>query len=243
MNESTYIIPMETALDKPERLFVEAELSKLLARIRTATSSVVADVSTAEGRATLKSLAYKIARSKTAIDDAGKALVADLKAQSGKIDALRKHARDDLDSLKDEVRAPLTAWEEEQARIEREELERIEAARREREAAQLAELEQLRREKEERDAADQAKAQAEAQAARDEAIRERALAEARAAALAEAAREKAEHERLIADVEYRKRINNEARDGLMKLGIAEETAKAIVVAIATKKIPNLFIKY
>ena len=56
-------------------------------------------------------MAYKVARSKTALDEQGKELVGAIKKQSGEIDAERKRVRDELDALKDEVRKPLTDWE------------------------------------------------------------------------------------------------------------------------------------
>jgi len=67
---------------------------------------------TAKGRQAYASMAHKIARSKTAIDNVGKELVADLKQLPKTIDAERKRWRDTLDSWKDEVRGPLNEWEE-----------------------------------------------------------------------------------------------------------------------------------
>ena len=61
------------------------------------------------------SLAYKVARSKTALDNVGKELVAELKEVPKKIDAERKRMRDLLDSWQAEVRKPLTEWEEAEA--------------------------------------------------------------------------------------------------------------------------------
>jgi hypothetical protein len=87
---------------------VEAIISKLETDVR----SIDTDISTPAGRAAIKSLAHKVARSKTALDDMGKALVADLKKQTGAVDADRRIIRDRLDALKDEVRKPLTDWED-----------------------------------------------------------------------------------------------------------------------------------
>lgn len=66
-------------------------------------------------------MAHKVARSKTYIDNAGKDLVAELKALPKQIDESRRVVRERLDALKDEVRRPLTEWEEEQERIKAEE--------------------------------------------------------------------------------------------------------------------------
>jgi hypothetical protein len=62
-----------------------------------------------------------VARSKTYIDNAGKDLVAELKALPKQIDESRRVVRERLDALKDEVRRPLTEWEAEQERIKAEE--------------------------------------------------------------------------------------------------------------------------
>lgn len=86
---------------------VESIISKLEAEVR----SITTDISTDSGRKSIASLAYKVARSKTALDDMGKELVSDLKAKAGKIDAERRVIRERLDALKDEVRKPLTDWE------------------------------------------------------------------------------------------------------------------------------------
>lgn len=86
---------------------IESIISKLEADVR----AVETDISTPAGRAAVKSLAHKVARSKTALDDMGKALVADLKNQTGAVDADRRIIRDRLDALKDGVRKPLTDWE------------------------------------------------------------------------------------------------------------------------------------
>ena len=78
-----------------------------------------ADVATAKGRKEYAAIAYRVARSKTAIDTMGKELVSELKELPKKIDAERKRARNILDAWRDEVRQPLTNWElAEEARIQ-----------------------------------------------------------------------------------------------------------------------------
>ncbi|STR94742.1 Uncharacterised protein [Hafnia alvei] len=79
------------------------------------------DLSTKKGRDAIASMAHKVARSKTYIDNAGKDLVAELKALPKQIDESRRLVRERLDALKDEVRRPLTEWEAEQERIKAEE--------------------------------------------------------------------------------------------------------------------------
>lgn len=156
--DSTTLIPAE--FGDLQAAFAGPALDDLLGRIRAATVTLVPDASTEKGRKEIASLAYKVSRSKTAIDDAGKTLVADIKARASKIDAARKKARDTLDALRDEVRAPLTEWEAEQARIEREKAEaeaaeraRIEAERQAEERRRREELERRERELAEREEA------------------------------------------------------------------------------------------
>lgn len=90
-------------------------MDAILARIEEQARAQVLDVTTKKGRDAIASLAHKIARSKTALDDAGKALNEDARRQINAVDAERRKVRDRLDALKDEVRAPLTKWEADEA--------------------------------------------------------------------------------------------------------------------------------
>lgn len=93
-------------------------LDPYLALIRAELDGFIPNVTTKKGRAEIASIAAKVAKSKTALDGIGKELVARLKDVPKKIDGERKRMRDTLDAWKDEVRKPLTDWEEaEQARI------------------------------------------------------------------------------------------------------------------------------
>ncbi|HCT7944885.1 TPA: hypothetical protein OT890_003642 [Raoultella ornithinolytica] len=97
------------------------QLDPLIEAIEKEARSLVPDVTTKKGRDAIASMAHKVARSKTYIDNAGKDLVAELKALPKKIDESRRIARERLDALKDEVRRQLTEWEAEQDRIKAEE--------------------------------------------------------------------------------------------------------------------------
>lgn len=92
----------------------------IISKIESEVNSFVNDVNTDKGRKEIKSLAYRVAQSKTYLDGLGKDLVAELKEIPKLIDANRKTVRDRLDALRDKVRQPLTEWETEQDRIKAE---------------------------------------------------------------------------------------------------------------------------
>ena len=95
----------------------EKGLDPILQKIKEEAEAFIPDVSTKKGRDEIASLAYKVSRSKTALDTAGKELVAKLKEQPKLVDAERKRMRDFLDNLKDAVRQPLTEIEEREESI------------------------------------------------------------------------------------------------------------------------------
>jgi colicin import membrane protein len=120
MTESTEIAelpPKESALavySKP------SGLEPWLEKIRAEVTGHVPDLKTKKGRETIASLAFKVRKVKTALDGMGKQLVDDLKDVPKRIDAERKRMRDTLDALADDVRRPLTEWEQaEEDRVQR----------------------------------------------------------------------------------------------------------------------------
>lgn len=112
MTEATEIAelpPKETALEVYSK---PSGLEPWLEKIRAEVSGHVPDLKTKKGRDAIASLAFKVRKVKTALDGMGKQLVDDLKDVPKRIDAERKRMRDTLDALADDVRAPLTAWEQ-----------------------------------------------------------------------------------------------------------------------------------
>lgn len=108
MNEVVSFIPAN-----PVTVLTDAkQYSEFYSRIKAEVSSHVPDVSTAGGRKAISSLAFKVTRTKTAIDDAGKALNEEARARINVVDAQRRKIREELAALADEVRKPLTVWEE-----------------------------------------------------------------------------------------------------------------------------------
>lgn len=115
MNDQTTIEP-ENALMLPEAdrlpaLYQNGEIDEILARIEREALAIVPDLSTAKGRKGVASLAHKVARSKTALDLAGKGLTEEARRQLDAVNAERKKVRDRLDDLKAKVRKPLDEWE------------------------------------------------------------------------------------------------------------------------------------
>lgn len=105
-----------------EAAFINDEfIEGLIKDIREKASSVVGDLNTAKGRRAYISMAANVRSTKTAIDEAGKKLVAEMKKRPALVDASRKKVRDSLDELAVEIRKPVTDWEVEQERIKAEE--------------------------------------------------------------------------------------------------------------------------
>lgn len=107
----TEIAVVSTRVLVPTEVFRPGALAKLLDDLAAEARQVPVDISTEKGRAALKSLVYRVARSKTALDDMGKKLGADARATVDRINVDRKMARDRLDALGEQVRKPLTDYE------------------------------------------------------------------------------------------------------------------------------------
>lgn len=128
----------ETALIVKEKLnpsviFTAEGMKGLLGFIDKKVRDFTPDTKTDAGRKEIASMAYKVARSKTLIDDVGKESISEFKTKVDNCNKYRKQARDHLDNLKEEVRKPLTDWEAEEERKKAEakakEKERVDAIR------------------------------------------------------------------------------------------------------------------
>lgn len=110
---STEIAVLDTGALVPTQVYAPGGVDKILDSLEAdvRASAKALDISTSKGRKEIASLAYKVARSKTALDDMGKELVSSIKAQANAIDADRRTVRDRLDKLRDEVRKPLDDFE------------------------------------------------------------------------------------------------------------------------------------
>ena len=225
------IIPIEKV--SASDLFAGSKLDELLAAIEKAAKDGENDTSTEQGRKAIASRAYAVSRSKTTIDDAGKALVSGWKEQAKAVDAERKRARDYLDALRDEVRKPLSDYEAEQKRIEQEKVDA--ELRRLAEAEEAKRLEMERREAElkaREEAIAKAEAEAKAKADAERAERERIEREAAQKKEVEAA---AERERLAA-IEREKQAKLAAEKAAKEAAEKAERDKQEAVRLAEERV-------
>jgi len=98
-------------------LFTKDGMQGILQEIEDKAMSHVPDIETKQGREDIASLAYKVARSKTLIDTAGKDLTSEWRKKVENINDFRKHSKKFLDDLKNKVRKPLDDWEAEEKRM------------------------------------------------------------------------------------------------------------------------------
>lgn len=98
----------------------EGGAQSLFDQIAAQARSVVPDLSTDKKRKEVASLAAKVSKTKVAFDNHGKTLKEQYTVITNKIDADRKLFRDQCDALRDEIRQPLTDWENaEKYRVEK----------------------------------------------------------------------------------------------------------------------------
>lgn len=98
----------------PAEVFVENGLDPILAIVRKKIDDFEPDVTTLKGRKEIKSFAYKVAQSKTLLDDMGKDLTAEMDATVKGVRAERRRVKDILDDWRDEVRQPVTDYEKDE---------------------------------------------------------------------------------------------------------------------------------
>lgn len=108
-SESTDLVVFEKLT--PVQVFAPGGVNDILEKIAREVRSAQTDISTKAGREAVASLAYKVARSKTALDKMGKDLGESHYKSWKAITTERARIETELDALRDEVRKPLTDWE------------------------------------------------------------------------------------------------------------------------------------
>jgi len=189
MSKAMDLAVLEVKPEQAPALYVENGLEKFLDQIRQQVNEVP-NLSTAKGRARVASLAARVSRSKTAIEKPGREFLKRLKEQPKIVETELRRFIIECDTLRDEVRRPLTEWEQEQERIAAEQAAEAERQRIEAEQAAAAEalkkqletdheLALLLNDKFDREAAE-ARAEAERQRiAREEELKRQAAEQAR----------------------------------------------------------------
>lgn len=119
MSETTDIAVLEIKPDQAPALYVPNGLDGYLEQIRQQVNEVP-DLSTAKGRARVASLAAQVSRSKVAIEKPGREYLKRLKELPKDVEAELRRWVTECDTLRDEVRKPLTEWEAEQERMKAE---------------------------------------------------------------------------------------------------------------------------
>ncbi|KXV17123.1 coiled-coil domain-containing protein [Gluconobacter oxydans] len=91
----------------------------IVSRLENDVRAMTLDPTTEKGRKHIKSVAYQVARSKTALDDMGKQVKADAMELVKRVDADRRVITSRLDALRDEVRKPVDDYDaREKARVD-----------------------------------------------------------------------------------------------------------------------------
>lgn len=126
MTDMTQATGTALALPEPTALAVlfkaENGLDPLLARIEAEATAEAAQYSpeTAKGRDALKSVAFRVVKSKTELERRAKELTEQQRREVAAVNAGRNAAVERLDALRDKIKAPAIAWEAAEAdRIEK----------------------------------------------------------------------------------------------------------------------------
>jgi len=104
----------------PAEVYGNDNIKSIVAAITKEAKDFTPDLETTAGRKEIASMAYKVAQSKTLLDKFGKSLTEEQRKTIDAVNAERKYMRDELEALKEEVRRPLTEWENiEKERVEK----------------------------------------------------------------------------------------------------------------------------
>ena len=111
--EETAVIVLEEVRTSPSLVLRDTQkFEDFFAAIKLEIGKAPPDLSTMKGREKIASNAYKIRQTKAAIEKAAKTLTEDWRRQTTLVNAERARIAAELDAYAEEIRAPLTAWEE-----------------------------------------------------------------------------------------------------------------------------------
>lgn len=90
----------------------EEKFEAFYEKIKKEAAKVSGDVSTNKARDEVRSMAFKIAKTRTAIDKARLGLTEEWRTKTNQANAAGKAIKERLEALEDQVRKPLTDWEQ-----------------------------------------------------------------------------------------------------------------------------------
>lgn len=93
------------------QIFTGGGLNAILDGIEAKVRAIPLDPSTAPGREEIRSVAYRVSRTKVALDNEGKRLTEGWREATARVNQERKRSTERLDALAEEVRKPLTDFE------------------------------------------------------------------------------------------------------------------------------------
>lgn len=113
MSTENQLIALEDiSADKAPAIFGHNKLAAYVALAREQAANEVPDLTTRKGRERIASLAAQVSRSKTAVEKPGRDYLRRIKEMPKAIEAELREFVQEMDKLRDEVRAPLTEWEQ-----------------------------------------------------------------------------------------------------------------------------------
>lgn len=121
----TDLITIPHKTDVPAMFSKPGAIEGLVTAIEKQARAIVTDHTTAKGRKEIKTLASKVSRSKTLIDEVGKEENDERNRLNKAVNAQRNLAKERLDALRDEIKAPVVAWEDAEAERTRQHLIRL----------------------------------------------------------------------------------------------------------------------
>ncbi|WAD26641.1 hypothetical protein OS670_19935 [Pseudomonadaceae bacterium T75] len=114
--ESQLIALEDISADKAPAIYGHNKLAAYVALAREQAANEVPDLTTRKGRERIASLAAQVSRSKTAVEKPGRDYLRRIKEMPKAIEAELREFVQEMDKLRDEVRAPLTEWEQAEER-------------------------------------------------------------------------------------------------------------------------------
>lgn len=105
------VVVLNTGALVTAEVFREGGIEALLSDVESRVRAIPTDATTEKGRKEIKSIAYQVSRSKTALEKMGDDLKADAKKTVDLVNKELRTVRERMDGLRDEVRKPVDEYE------------------------------------------------------------------------------------------------------------------------------------